>query len=48
MNLRSIRIPMLATLALVSPLTVAASQSTGVHVPSKSEMQNRDGISRAV
>jgi len=48
MKLRSIRIAMVATLALVCPLTIAASQSTGMHVPTKSEMQNRDGVSRAV
>lgn len=49
MKLRSIRTAVLSTLVLASPsLTVAASQSTGMHVPSQSEMQNRDGVTRAV
>ena len=49
MKLRSIRTAVLSTLVLASPLlTVAGSQSTGMHVPSQSEMQNRDGVTRAV
>jgi Protein of unknown function (DUF2756) len=49
MKFQSIRTAVLSTLVLASPaLTLAANQSTGMHVPSQSEMQNRDGVTRAV
>lgn len=49
MKFQSIRTAVLSTLVLACPsLTFAANQSTGMHVPSKSEMQNRDGVTRAV
>ncbi len=49
MKLQTIGTVVFAALVLVSPsLTFAANQSTGMHVPSKSETQNRDGVTRAV
>jgi len=48
MNLRSIRTAVLSTLVLASPLAFAGSQSTGMHVPGQSELQNRDGVTQAV
>jgi hypothetical protein len=49
MKLRSIRMAVLFSLVLASPsLTFAGNQSTGMRVPSKSEMQNREGVARAV
>ena len=47
MKFHSIRTVVLSTLVLASPsFTFAAKQSTGMHVPSQSEMQNRDGVTR--
>ena len=49
MTLQTIRTAVLSALVLASAaLTFAANQSTGMHVPSKSEMQSRDGVTRAV
>jgi hypothetical protein len=49
MKVRSIKMAVLSTfLVLASPLAFAGSQSTGMHVPSQSEMQNRDGVTQAV
>lgn len=49
MKLQTIRTAVFSALVLVSPsLTFAGNQSTGMRVPSKSEMQNRDGVTRAV
>jgi hypothetical protein len=49
MKFHSIRTVLLSTLVLASPsLIFAANQSTGMHVPSQSQMQNRDGVTRNV
>jgi hypothetical protein len=45
----SIRLTLLSSLVVACPmLTFAGSQSVGMHVPSKSEMQDRSGVTRAV
>ena len=49
MKSQSIRLTLLSGLVLACPLlTFAGSQSVGMHVPSKSEMQDRTDVTRAV
>ena len=48
MKSRPIRVALIAAVALTSPLLAFAADRPPIHVPSKTEMQNRDGITRAV